>query len=228
MHDGEDVERAQSPAGPDFDRCEVCGEDGIPVSLQERGPCCCPLTVGCWLNAMCLQDVGHCGIGDVISDVLKCSLNAIVAPRRILSGEANDGIHDFLTDAWSTRLAFVAGVELFRDQSAMPSQNRVWRDDVGQFQESFASDGVSLYGKQSTLVVIEDQSFLSKLLKQSLDLSVLELDDLLLSLFDEAAEGSEQNVLGLEQEGHVRRRDSSVSAAHMGDQAAEMRDFGEP
>ena len=147
MHDGEDVERDQSPARPDFDRCEVCGEDGIPVSLQERGPCCCPLTVGCWLNAMCLQDVGHCGIGDVISDVLKCSLNAIVAPRRILPGEANDGIHDFLTDAWSTRLAFVAGAELLRDQFAMPSQNRAGRDDGGQFQQSFAADGVSLYSQ---------------------------------------------------------------------------------
>ncbi len=48
---------------------------------------------------MSFQHIGHCGIGDVISDVLKCSLNAIVAPRRILSGETDDCVDDCL--AWA-------------------------------------------------------------------------------------------------------------------------------
>jgi hypothetical protein len=69
----------------------------------------------------------------------------IVAPRRILSGEANNGIHDFLMDAWSTRLAFVAGVELLRDQFPVPTENPVWRKDGRQFQQSLATDGVSLH-----------------------------------------------------------------------------------
>jgi len=44
----------------------------------------------------------------------------------------------------------------------MPTQDRVWRDNGGQFQQSLASDGVSLYGKQATLVVVEQQAFLSE------------------------------------------------------------------
>ena len=49
---------------------------------------------------------------------------------------------------------------------------------------------------------------LHQLLQQSLDLCVLEFDDLLLTLIHHATECSEQNVPGLEQEGHVRRQNN--------------------
>ena len=52
-----------------------------------------------------------------------------------------------------------------------------------------------------------------RVLQQCFDLCVLECDDLLLTLIDHATEGSEQDVPGLEQEGHVRRRKSPVSGA---------------
>ena len=158
---------------------------------------------------MSLQHVGDGGIGDVISDVLKCSLNAIVAPRRIFRRKANDGIHDFLTDAWSTGFSLVAGVELSGHKFAVPAENRVWRDDGGEFQQSLASDGVSLYGKQATLVVVEQQAFLSELFDQGVNLSVLELNDLLLTLVRQAAECSQHDEPWLEQKGHVRRRKSA-------------------
>ncbi len=103
---------------------------------------------------MSLQHVGDGGIGDVISDVLKCSLNAILAPRGILPGEANDSADDFLSNSWSTRLAFVAGVELLRDQFPMPSQNRAWRENSRQLRQCLAADGVSLHCEESTLVVV--------------------------------------------------------------------------
>ena len=57
MHDRKRRERDQSFPCPDFDSREVGGENGLPVSLQERGPCWCSLSVGCWFNAVCLQDV---------------------------------------------------------------------------------------------------------------------------------------------------------------------------
>lgn len=65
-------------------------------------------------------------------------------------------------------------------------------------------------------MVIQQKSLLSKLLQQSLDLSVLELDDLLLSLVDHAAECGEYDVPGMENEGHVRRRNmASVRCREM-------------
>ena len=93
----------------------------------------------------------------------------------------------------------------------MPSQDGVWREDGRDFPQSFATDGMSLYGKQSTLVIVKQQSLLSELLQQGLDLSVLELNDLLLPLVHKAAEGRQQDVPGLEQKRHVRRRNRPVS-----------------
>ena len=48
---------------------------------------------------MCLEHICDCGIGDVVVDVLKSSLNTIVASRGILPGEVHDGIHDYLANA---------------------------------------------------------------------------------------------------------------------------------
>ena len=213
MPHGENVERDQSVSRPDFNSRDVRGKDRIPVRFQERGPRWCSLPIRCWFNAVCLQYVGDCRISDVVADVLKCSLNSVVAPRRIFSGEANDVADDFLSNSWATRFTLGARIELLGDEFAVPAKYRVWRNNGGQFQQSLASNGVSLHSEQSTLVVIEQQSLLSELLQQSLDLSVLEFDDLLLTLIDHATECSEQHVPWREQEGHVWPRESPVSDA---------------
>ena len=52
-----------------------------------------------------------------------------------------------------------------------------------------------------------------RLLDHDFNLSVLKLNDLLLTLVHQTAEGSQQDVPWLEQEGHVRRRNRPVSGA---------------
>ena len=110
-----------------------------------------------------------------------------------------------------TGLSLATGIELLCDQFPVPAKDCVWRHDRGQFQQRLAADGVGLHGKQATLVVSEQQSLPSELLQDRLDLSVLELDDLLLPLVDHATEYGEQNGPGLEQEGHIRPRKPPVS-----------------
>ena len=63
---------------------------------------------------------------------------------------------------------------------------------------------MSLHDEQPTLVFIQEQSLFGELSEHGFDLSILEFDDLPLSLIDHATECSEQNVPGLDQEGHVR------------------------
>jgi hypothetical protein len=46
---------------------------------------------------------------------------------------------------------------------------------------------MSLYGKQATLVVVEQKSLFSGLFEQSVNLGVLELNDLLLTLVHQTA-----------------------------------------
>ena len=152
----------------------------------------------------------------MVADVLQCSLNPIVSPRRILFCESHNGIHDNLWDSWPAGLTFVTGIKLSGHEPSMPTQDRVWRDNGGQFQQSLASDGVSLYGKQATLVVVEQQAFLSELFEQGFDLSILKLNDLLLAIIGHATEGREKNVPWLEDEGHDRRRNmASVRRQHL-------------
>jgi len=116
-----------------------------------------------------------------------------------------------LSNAWPTGFAFVAGVELPRHEFAVPAENRVWRDDRGEVQERLATNGVSFHSQQPTLVVVEQQALPAKLLQERRDLSVLELDDLLLPVVDQATEHGEQAVPWLQHERHVRRRKPSVS-----------------
>ena len=73
-------------------------------------------------------------------------------------GEANDGIHDFLTDARPTGISLATGIELLRDQFPVPAKDRVWREDGRQCQQRLAADGVSLHCEEPSLVVIEQQS----------------------------------------------------------------------
>ena len=84
----------------------------------------------------------------------------------------------------------------------MPAKDRVRRDDRRQLEQGLATNGLSFHSQQSTLVIVEEQSLATELLQQSIDLSILELDDLLLTLVEEAADGHKQNVPGPEQEGH--------------------------
>ena len=194
VHDSKDVERDQSVLCPHFDRRKVRGENRLPVGFQECGPCRCLLTVGCRLNAVCLQDVGDGGICDLVIQVLECSLNPIESPRGILSGKTNNGIHNFLSDSWPTGLSFIAGIELLRHQFTMPSQDRLRGEDGGDVPQSLAADGVSLHREQATLVVVEQQSLFCELFEQGFDLCVLEFDDLLLTLVHQAAETGQQGV----------------------------------
>jgi hypothetical protein len=61
----------------------------------------------------------------------------------------------------------------------------------------------------SSLVIVEEQSLATGLLQQGCDLGVLKLDDLLLTLVEDAADGHKQDMPGPEQEGHGYRRKSA-------------------
>ena len=125
-------------------------------------------------------------------------MNAIVAPSWVLSGDANNGVDDFLMEAWPTRLALITGVELLRDEFPMPSQNRVGCEDRCELQQRLAANGLSFHGELSTLIVTQEQSLPAELRHQNLNLSVLEFDDLLLTFTHKAAEKGQQKLPRLE------------------------------
>ena len=168
---------------------------------------------------MSFQHVGHRGIGDVVTDVGQCSLDSIVAPRRVLSGKPQNGIHDDLTDAGpANSLSFVAVVPLLRHELTMPAENRVGSHNGGQLQQCLPAEGMAFHCQNATLIIAQQQSLLPEFFQQRFDLVVLELDDLLLAFIGPANEGGKQNVVGLEHELHWKlgrakeKRPASVSS----------------
>ena len=101
----------------------------------------------------------------------------------------------------------MASTNAIEDERDNP-QSGSSRINAAGFPQSLTADGMRLHREQSTLVIVEQQSLHSELFKQCFDLSVLELNDLLLTLVHEAAEGSQQGVPWLEGAEHVRRRKS--------------------
>lgn len=83
---------------------------------------------------MSLQHVGCGGIGDVVTGIGQCSLNAIASSSWILFGESHNGINDLESDARSASLAFAARIKLLRHEIPMPSHHRIGCDDGGQFK----------------------------------------------------------------------------------------------
>ena len=69
----------------------------------------------------------------------------------------------------------------------MPAEDRVGRDDGCELQQGFPPDGLGFDGQQSTLIIGEQDPFLSQFLEKSLDLSILKLDGSLLVFIDPAA-----------------------------------------
>ena len=64
----------------------------------------------------------------------------------------------------------------------MPTQNRIWRDDRGEFHQGFAADRFAFDGQQPPLVIGQKYALLAKFLEQRFNLGILKLDNLLLTL----------------------------------------------
>jgi hypothetical protein len=77
-----------------------------------------------------------------------------------------------------------------------------WCDFERHREQGLATNVLFFHSQQPSRVIVVEQSLATELLQQSIDLSILELDDLLLTLVEETADGRQQDVPGPEQEGH--------------------------
>ena len=84
----------------------------------------------------------------------------------------------------------------------MPSQNRIRRDNRGQFKQFLSSKHLALGSQQTPLIVGQQDSLVTQFLEKSIDLGILKLDNLLLLFVDPTTKGNEHEVPRLEQETH--------------------------
>src|SRR5919199_5507575 len=111
----------------------------------------------------------------MMAQVRQRPLDPSIAPGWILFGHADDELFDLLSDPRAAKLmALRASIELLRDESLVPAQERVRRGEHGDFLQARATERVSQCSKtvafgvgqpqpSATKVGFEDAVFLLKI-----------------------------------------------------------------
>ncbi len=85
-------------------------------------------------------------------------------------------------------------IPLLRDEFPMPAEDRVGRDNRGQFAQSFSAEDLRFDRQDPPLIVGQKDPLLPQFLEQDLNLGVLKLDHLLLTFVDPAAQRDKQQL----------------------------------
>ena len=118
----------ETSRSPHLRREEVCRGERSPVSLEELRPDRLRSLLGCRLDSMGSKDSFHRVERHLATNVRQSALYSPVAPTRTLVGHPDDEILDRFHDARSPG-SFPIERPLPSDQLAVPTQDRVWRDD---------------------------------------------------------------------------------------------------
>jgi hypothetical protein len=149
-----------------FDGEEIHGGQNIPVRPQEFLPGRPFLPVGRGLNPVPPQDVGDRAAGHAMVQVGERSLHPGVAPRAILGRHAHHESLDLGHDVRPSGPAPEAAVVLMGDQSPMPREQRIRRDDGPNRRERPPAERLGFRGQADTLIVGESHSPGTELLAQ--------------------------------------------------------------
>jgi len=113
---------------------------------------------------MAAQDIPHRHLIDGMTEVHQGTLDAAIAPRRILFSHAYDEWLDFLRDTGTSKLTTVlTAIKLPGEQSLVPAQEGVWRGDGRHRFEAFATKGMGQRGKAAAFRISESQPVAAEL-----------------------------------------------------------------
>src|ERR1019366_4277102 len=140
-------------------QCALRNVDHVVVRLRSGAgsmPCPFKMLPTVWSDTLC-PDVGQ-GVGD-----------PVVTPGRILAGQLQDPVNDFLRRCWPAhRTTLVAMVPLLRHQLPMPAQNGVRREQRTDLVQELATQDLAFDGQAAPLIVVEQDPFLAVLLLEHL------------------------------------------------------------
>jgi hypothetical protein len=129
------------------------------MRLKKRRPRRRPFALWNWFDAVRFQDVAYRLVGHLVPDVVQ-GVGDPVTPRRVLAGQLQNSIDDFLRcRRQAHRTTFVAVVPLFCDEFPMPTQNGVRREEAADLLQYFASQDLPFNGQTATLIVIDKIRF---------------------------------------------------------------------
>ena len=131
--------------------------------LEKRLPGSLSFPLRRWLNSVPHQDLSDRAATDVVPQIGECALDSSIAPGAVLIRQAHDQPLNLLRSPRSSRASLFAAVVLLRDQTPVPRQQRLGRDDRAQLDQNLPSEPFRFGGQPATLAVGEAQSLLAQL-----------------------------------------------------------------
>jgi len=136
-------------------------------------------SLGARWNPVCLQGLRDGRSPDAVIQLPEFALDVAVAPRRVVSGHANDQGSDRLHDPRSADTGVGLG-PLGGDQPAVPAHDRVRCHGGGDSREHLASEGLAPRRESAALVVSQSEALSVELFLEHTILLEEILDDLCL------------------------------------------------
>src|SRR5580704_1346686 len=157
----------QSLPRPYLDREEVRRNEHLPMSMQKLLPRSLPVTLWCWLQTVCLENVRDRATRHLMAEIGQRALYPAIAPIPVLSGHTDHQILDPFLGPGSSGAALLAAVVFPGNQLPVPSLKRFGRDDGCQLSKNPSAELLGFGCQASALVVAEAKPFVSQLLPQN-------------------------------------------------------------
>ena len=130
---------------------QIAGREALPVRLQERLPGHAPAPLGSRVDPVVVQDPLHRGPSDLVAEVRERPADPCVPPLGILDRHPDHARGHVTSRHRPASTAAGAAVVCLGDQSPVPAENRVRRDDAGDLHPDAPSEFLAAHGESTAL-----------------------------------------------------------------------------
>src|SRR5713101_7080394 len=110
-------------------------------------------------EAMALEDIADRLVADGVPEIGQGAHDAVIAPRAILLCQAHHQGFQLVVDRGAARsLALLGAVKLLRHALAVPAENRVRLDDLGDFRQGLLPQLLTNLGQGFALAVVQSEA----------------------------------------------------------------------
>ena len=151
------------------------------MRLEERFPRCALASLWRRGHAVAEENPLHCVPANLVAEVGQRTSDPGVAPSGILDGHPHDQLDDRLRGHRSTRSSTGAAVVLLRDESSIPTQDRVRGDDTSRMDQDPSPELLPPDGETASLSVGQAERTAAQLFAQDSILLTEIVDQILLA-----------------------------------------------
>ncbi len=156
LDEEQDTKRDEPAEGPDLGAEEVGGPQHLLMGTDELAPGGRLLSIwGRW-KPSAFEDFAYRLVANLVAQLGQGAGNAVITPTAILLGHFHDEVFEFFVDSGAAHgLTLLGAIKFLGHQIAMPGQNRVGFNDVGNLRQGLFTQPLADLSQCSTLGVGE-------------------------------------------------------------------------